>query len=257
MQRWSPEPLAADAAAPRFVAEWSTSAVVDPAGTGPQFVQSVQQRCDSEFHRDDEFARGTRSYGDDHATLRATIVQELERDFADRQRLAELAQQDRFDEIERERDRADRRWREEFATQLESVRDATLYDLGREAVQLAMHMAEKIVRRTVAHDDAVLVRAIETVLHKVDARVAIVVTVNPADAARLAGDQALRARLRIAAIKEDRRVKPGGCLIAADRQEWDATIDKQLETLVEAVSEALGASTLPPGPEQDDTVGLE
>ncbi len=118
-------------------------------------------------------------------------------------------------------------------------------------------MAEKIVRRTVACDDAVLVRAIETVLHQVDAGAAIVVTVNPADAARLAGDQALQARLRIAAIKEDRRVKPGGCLIVADRQEWDATIDKQLETLVEAVSEALAASTLPPEPEQDDTVGLE
>ena len=257
MQRWSPEPLAADAAALRFVADWPGSAVVDTTGTGPQFVQSVQQRFDPEFNRGDEFVCGARSYADDRASLRTAIAQELERDFADRQRLAELAQRDRFDQSERERDQADLRWREEFATQLESVRDATLYDLAREAVQLAMHMAEKIVRTSVARDDAVLVRAIETVLHKVEAGVAIVVTVNPADAARLAGDHALRARLRIAAIKEDRRVKPGGCLIAADRQEWDATIDKQLETLVEAVSEALAASPLSPEPEQDDTVGLE
>lgn len=257
MQRWSPEPLTANAAKPSFVAEWPSGAVVDPAGTGPQVAQSVQQRFHSEFSLDGEFTCGERPYADDRASLRAAIAQELERDFEERQRLAELAYRDRHEQFEREREQADLRWREEFATQLESVRDATLYASAREAVRLAVQMAEKIVRTTVERDDAVLVRAIETVLHKVDAGVAIVVTVNPADAARLAGDHALQARLRIAAVKEDRRVKPGGCLIAADRQEWDATIDKQLETLAEIVSGALAASPTSTEPEQDDSVDLE
>ena len=257
MQRWSPEPLTANAAKPGFIAEWPSNTIVDPAGTGPQVAQSTQQRFHSDFNLDGEFACGEPPNANDRTSLRAVIAQELERDFAERQRLAELVYRDRHDQSERERDQADLRWREEFATQLESVRDASLYASAREAVRLAVHMAEKIVRTTVERDDAVLVRAIETVLHKVEAGVAIVVTVNPADAARLADDHALRARLRIAAVKEDRRIKPGGCLIAADRQEWDATIDKQLETLVEAVSEALAASPLSPEPEQDDTVGLE
>ncbi len=256
MQRWSPEPLTANAAKPSFTAEWPSNTIVDPAGPGPQVARSTQQLFQSDFNLDGEFACGEPPNANDRASLRTVIAEELERDFVERQRSAELAYQNRHEQSERERDQADLRWREEFATQLESVRDTTFYAAAREAVRLAVHMAEKIVRTTVERDDAVLVRAIETVLHKVDAGVAIVVTVNPADAARLAGDQALLARLRIAAVKEDRRVKPGGCLIAADRQEWDATIDKQLETLAEIVSGALATSPTSTEPEQDDSVGL-
>jgi flagellar biosynthesis/type III secretory pathway protein FliH len=55
----------------------------------------------------------------------------------------------------------------------------------------------------------------------------------------LRGAPELRERLRIAEIKEDRRLERGGCLVKAGDNEWDATVERQLAVLGEALQEAL------------------
>ena len=71
------------------------------------------------------------------------------------------------------------------------LRDA-LATLARETTTAAIIMATKLVRREVAQEPEVLVRAIETVLYKAAAGCPLSVTVHPEDAAWLEAAPAIR-----------------------------------------------------------------
>jgi flagellar biosynthesis/type III secretory pathway protein FliH len=144
------------------------------------------------------------------------------------------------------------RWQEEFAGGVRREVEAALASLAQHTAAIARLMAEKLVRREVAADPEVLLRALETVLFKVEAGCSLQVTVHPDDAAWLRQQTEACARLRIAEIKDDRRLDPGGALVKADGHEWDATIERQLDVLAETLAEALALPAPEPGEGGDD-----
>ncbi|MHB8079065.1 MAG: FliH/SctL family protein [Candidatus Krumholzibacteriia bacterium] len=162
------------------------------------------------------------------------------------------------------RAREDDRWRRHeeetqafangLAAALEAETQSVLAGVARSAADLALVVAERIVRREVAADPAILARALEDLLLRLPAGAPLTVTVHPDDAAWLADQPDLRARLRIATVQPDRRMTRGGALAIADRREWDATVNGQIAALAEAVEASLaGAAT--PGEGSHDVAG--
>lgn len=155
------------------------------------------------------------------------------------------------------RAREDERWRRHqaetlafaqgLAAALEAETQSVLEGVARSAAELALVLAERIVRREVVADPAILARALEDLLLRLPAGAPLTVTVHPDDAAWLAEQPDLRARLRIAAVQADRRLTRGGALAIADRREWDVTVNGQLAALAEAVEAALAGAATPGG----------
>jgi len=153
--------------------------------------------------------------------------------------------------------REDERWRRHaeetqafahgLAAALEAETQAVLEGVARSAADLALIVAERIVRREVVADPAIVARALEDLLLRLPASAPLTVTVHPDDAAWLDDQPDLRTRLRIAAVQPDRRMTRGGALVVADRREWDATVDGQLAALAEAVEAALAGASAPGG----------
>jgi flagellar biosynthesis/type III secretory pathway protein FliH len=139
-----------------------------------------------------------------------------------------------------------------FAENWRQETDRRLQELAAASARLALQVAGKLVRRVVQDDREVLVRAIETVFYGAGTREPLTVTVHPDDAAWLESDPELTARLRIGSVVADRRVEQGGCLIAADGREWDATLGSQLESIGEVVEEWLATAGGPGAPKESD-----
>jgi flagellar assembly protein FliH len=235
MQKWCPEPLAVEPSA--------------GGGFEPLATASVQPQ-DASFRPEAGFA-------DPHNLLRQLSRQE-------RAQVMELLEQDLRREYEErwtrdtaERDAAEaerlatevtahQQWQQELAAQLRAELEDALAAVVRQTAAMASLMAAKVVRREVATDPGVLVRALETVIYKAAAGCSLSVTVHPDDAAWLTGAAELRDRLRIREVKEDRRLERGGCLVKTDDLEWDATVERQLAVLAEALDEALAT---PPDPD--------
>ncbi len=172
----------------------------------------------------------------EQATVRARITQEVE--------ASVLARED-------ERSRRQQEQTMEFAhglaAALEAETQAVLEGVARSAADLALIVAERIVRREVAADPAIVARALEDLLLRLPASAPLTVTVHPDDAVWLDDQPELRARLRIEAVQPDRRMTRGGALAIADRREWDATVNGQLAALAEAVEAALAGASSPGG----------
>ena len=143
-----------------------------------------------------------------------------------------------------------------LAAQLQQAMGAQLKDVSAACAGLAVQVAEKVVRKTIELDPAVLDRALHTIQFKLLDAGPLQLVVNPEDAALLQGNSEFLEALRIHDIQQDRRVERGGCLVRAGKEEWDATIAKQLETLAEMVEEAMATgqeSPLPIPPLQETT----
>jgi len=176
---------------------------------------------------------------EERAQVVELIEQDLRREYEERA-LQEAASRDAAAQAAlAEQEAILTRWQEEFGGSVQRAHAEALASLARRTVEVALQMATKVVRREVAQDPGVLVRALETVLYKVDAGCPLSVTVHPEDARWLTTEAALRERLRIAEVKEDRRLDRGGCLIQADGHEWDATVSRQMAVLAETLEEAL------------------
>ena len=144
-------------------------------------------------------------------------------------------------------------WTEEFTVALR--RDEQ--ELARQAAQLALAAARKIIRDTVEVDPGLVVRSLETALYKVTEASLLTVNLHPDDVPLLEQDDRLRARLRIERIVPDRRVDRGGCRIRAGAREWDATLTGQMDALAAVVAEAMnqdGTTDATPG-DDDDLLG--
>jgi len=248
MQKWCPEPLTVD---PEIqggfvpLSDWST----DAAPT------------DSSFRPEAGFSDPSSLLAALSRAERAQIMELLEQDIRAEyeQRYAqELAERQQAEETRLAEAAADcSRWRSEFSGGVRTEVEDALSTLARRTVDIAVLMAEKLVRREVTTDEDVLVRALETVLYKAEAGSSLKVTAHPDDAAWLNQNDELRQRLRIVDVKEDRRLQRGGALVKSDEHEWDATIERQLSVLAETFEEAflLPADADPapePQPEDDD-----
>ncbi len=234
MQKWCPEPLTVDPGAGGFVplSEWSELAA---APSNPSFRPEIG------------FAEAGALLAALSREERAEIMQLIELDirqeYEQKHQAAEAARQV-ADAEQQAMARAEcERWRDEFSTGVRDEVEAALGTLAARTVEMARIMAEKLVRREVASDPEVLVRALETVLYKAEAGCRLQVTAHPDDAAWLRDHDDLRQRLRIDEVKDDRRLERGGALVKAADAEWDVTIERQLGVLSETLDEALN---LPP-----------
>ncbi len=172
----------------------------------------------------------------EQAAVRARIAQEVEASLRARE-----------DERWRRHEEETQAFAHGLAAALEAETQAVLEGVARSAADLALIVAERIVRRAVAADPAIVARALEDLLLRLPAGAPLTVTVHPDDAAWLEGQPELRTRLRIAAVQPDRRMTRGGALASADRREWDATVGGQIAALAEAVDAALAGAAAPEG----------
>ncbi len=230
MQRWCPEPLVAEPAAGSF----------QPLGVAEAAPASTPDFRPEAGFTDSRGLLASLSR-EERAEVVELIEQDLRREYDERAEQQEQQRQQTVREALAAQEQARQRWQQELGEGLQRAHTEALTSLARRTAEVAGLMARKIVRREVQADPTVLVRALETVLYKVDAGCELSVTVHPEDARWLADDPALRERLRVAEVKEDRRLERGGCLVQADGNEWDATIDRQLTVLGETLEEALAA----------------
>ncbi|HOX26440.1 MAG TPA: FliH/SctL family protein [Candidatus Krumholzibacteria bacterium] len=229
MQKWSPEPLAAGRSS--------------LGAYQPLHPATAVAALDAAFRPETGFAepKGLLQHlsRDERARIVDLLELDLRREHDERARREAEAQAAADASRQAEDAAALARWQAEFAEGVRREIKDKLDDLVRHAADLAVAMATKVVRREVAVDPEVLVRALETVLYKAEAGATLSVTVHPDDARWLAAASELRERLRVGEIKEDRRLARGGCLVKADDLEWDATVERQLAVLGEAAADAL------------------
>lgn len=146
-------------------------------------------------------------------------------------------------------------WSREFSAGLARDRQAMAVD----AAGLAVALARKIIRDTVAVDQDMVVRTLETALFKAQDSHPLTAVVHPDDAEYLVQNPDLMSRLRIDKVVPDRRMEKGGCRVMAGSKEWDATLTRQIDTLAAIVEETLAANeiALISGPGENDDSGLE
>jgi flagellar assembly protein FliH len=235
MRKWSPEPLVPEPEA--------AGAFVPHTVASPGSVRDDRDDSRRRFRSEVGFADGptlmAELTADERAQLYEMVEMEVKRDYEARLRRLEAEQSEARAAELAELDGRAERWRRELAEGVQAAREDLHRSLAREAVDLALAVAAKVVRRHVALDRDVLVRALETVLYRLEAGATMDVTVSEEDGRRLVDDPELRRELRIREVKVDRRIDPGGCLVRADGGEWDATVDRQLETIGEVVQESL------------------
>lgn len=238
--------------------KWCPESLVKPAADSARFESLPTGPSASSGRRTDVF-RPEAGFADREALLRALsreeraevlklLEQDLRREHDERRRQEEEARQAAA-AVQREADLATlAAWQDSLARKLDEAFRSALAVVASRTAELAMLMAQKVVRREVAADPEVLVRSLETVLYKSAAGCLLTVTVHPEDALWLAAAPQLRERLRIGEIKEDRRLERGGCLVKADEVEWDATLTRQIAALGEALATALA---IPPDHARD------
>ena len=231
MQRWLPEPLAVEALGAGTFQPAPLAATTTTAGRTTAFRPEIG------FAAADSLLSALSR--DERTQVVALLEQDLRREYeqhhaeesAARTAAAEASQETAARELAA--------FQSNLAIQIRQEVETTLADLARRLGEIAVLMAAKVVRREVATDPQILVRALETVLFKAEAGSQLTVTLHPEDADWLQSNPAFLAQLRIGAVKTDRRLERGGCLVQSDQVEWDATVERQLAVLQEMLDETL------------------
>ena len=235
MRNWSPE--AFDLAA--------GGATVIRTG-GEEFAPLAAPRLDGEPGAGDRRFRREAGFADPSVIMaslshqeRALVCELVEQDVARAYAEREAALRAELAAAQQAELEALRAAQEAFAARWQQQDEQQRRELAAASARLAMQLAGKIVRGTAGRDPEVLARSLETVFYGAGARGALAVTVHPDDAAWLEDNPDLRRRLRIGDVVPDRRIAPGGCLVAADGREWDVTLQSQLDALSAVVEEWL------------------
>lgn len=232
MQKWFPEPFA-----PAAAAAAGPSGAVFRANAGAADADGAVTIL--QFRRETGYTDPRALLGTLTREERADLYELAEQDVAAayEQRLADQARENEARLAQAKQEFADR-----FTAWTEGVERALRDDLAAAAAgaaRLALQVAGKIVRDTVAVDHGALTRAIETVLFRQQQAAPLQVQVSPADALWLADQPQLRERLNVQVVVADRRLSDGDCRVRAGAREWDLTIDGQLAVLGEILGEVL------------------
>lgn len=129
-----------------------------------------------------------------------------------------------------------------IARELAAARQGIFESAAREVVELAVLIAERIVRREIELDPEVALRASRELLQRAAAGSQVVVRLAPADLAlaqeRLGG-LAEASGLDGVRLRVDPALSPGGCVVETDAGSLDARVETQLERIREALLPAL------------------
>ena len=131
---------------------------------------------------------------------------------------------------------------------LRELREQVADAVERDAVELALQLAGKIVPAAVQARPQLVVEVVQGALRRVSGQRTIVLVVNPADLETVRGalgdlQQAVAAERW--EIQSDQRVPAGGALVRTEEGEVDATLQTQLERAAEVVAAELGPRRRP------------
>lgn len=132
-----------------------------------------------------------------------------------------------------------------FQQLAQAVREANeerMDRIARRAVELAMTVAERLVRDRIDRDPEVVERALREAVAGIDEGTGITVRVHPDDGAYLRTQEETLAALGIAEVIDDPRQRRGGCLLDVGRAGWDISLVSQLAALQETLERVLEES---------------
>lgn len=121
----------------------------------------------------------------------------------------------------------------------EKRRDAMLSDARADVLRLAVAIAERVIKRSVTIDPSIVTAQVEAALGMVMSPSRLVVRVHPDDlAATHSAMPTLLERLQGSAQAEvvgDPAITRGSCVVTTDKGRIDATLESQLDKLVDAL----------------------
>lgn len=123
-----------------------------------------------------------------------------------------------------------------------ATRDTALAEVERDALRLAVRIAEKIIGRELEQNPEAIADITAAAIRHARQHEMLTIRINPADELHV---QEHRARLettgraRLLDIVPDGRVRPGGCIIESE----SGTVDAELETQLRVIERALLART--------------
>jgi flagellar assembly protein FliH len=136
---------------------------------------------------------------------------------------------------------------------LDALRDEAIAELEKDAVNLAVQLAEQIVAGALAVAPERVIDVAAMALRRIRDRQYVTLVVNPADldamSGSLAGLQTQLGGIEHLNVQADRRVGRGGVLARTVEGEIDASIETQLSRAREVVEAELGGRD--PGPDDE------
>jgi len=128
--------------------------------------------------------------------------------------------------------------------EVQEMRARVAEDVEREAVELALALAGKVVVATLQIRPELVVEVLQGALRRVSGERTIGIVVNPADLetvrAALGELQAQSTAGELWDLQADQRVPAGGAVVRTDQSEVDARIQTQLERAREVVEAEIG-----------------
>jgi len=129
------------------------------------------------------------------------------------------------------------------AAEISRVRESVARNSGKDMLRLVMAISEQIIRREVAADPKVILTIIENALQSSVRTDQYRIRINPADLESVTQQKPLFlasiSGLKNLSIETDSEISPGGCRVDSDLGDVDATIETQLETIRQSLSEAI------------------
>ncbi|HEY5194128.1 MAG TPA: FliH/SctL family protein [Solirubrobacteraceae bacterium] len=133
----------------------------------------------------------------------------------------------------------------EAAQGIELLRGEVVQAIEQDAIELALELAEKIVRGSPRLPGERVIEAVRGALLRVSDRRRIVVLVNPADFEAVLGAIAALggagSGVELCDVQPDERVEPGGAIVRTAEGEVDASVLTQLQRAREVVEASLAA----------------
>ena len=127
---------------------------------------------------------------------------------------------------------------------VEEVRDRTAAEVERDAIELALQLAEKIVAGALAVESERVVDVVRGALRRLAERRRVTILVNPDDleTVRSATDSFVTGLggIEHCEVQAERRIAPGGALVRTEEGQIDATVATQLVRARELVELELG-----------------
>ncbi len=129
------------------------------------------------------------------------------------------------------------------AEEISRLRDSLAKNSSQDMLRLVMTIAEQIIRREVSADPQVVLNIIENALQASVRSDQYRIRVNPDDLEQVLQQKPLFlasiSGLKNLSIEADATVSRGGCRVDSELGEVDATIETQLESIQQALSEAI------------------
>lgn len=132
------------------------------------------------------------------------------------------------------------------AEEISRVRESVAKRSGKDMLRLVMAISEQVIRREMAADPKIVLSIIENALQSSVRTDQYRIRINPADLEAVTQNKPLFlasiSGLKNLSIEADPEISPGGCRVDSDLGDVDATIETQLETIRQSLSEAISGA---------------